>query len=119
MNPNAGRPTTTCELLPSERIFLDAMHRLGYGRLEAVLIEKGELVLDPWPSTIRQVKFGASDPACEKETRTEFRLKAQLAELFEYVRSVDAGEICLSEIGGGLPFAIQIVQAPAGSRGVQ
>src|SRR5262245_24632431 len=119
MKTRAGRPTTTHDLLPSERLLLEAIHHLGYGRFEALRIDRGEIVLDPWPITIRQIKFGSSDPGSEKEPRAEFRLKAQFAELFEYIRSVDAGEISLLEIRGGLPFAMQIVQAPTGSRGPQ
>jgi hypothetical protein len=114
MKANAGgRPATTHDLLPSERAFLDAMHHLGYGRYELLRIERGELVLDPWPITIRQVRFGSANPGSENECRAEFRLKDQVAELFEHVRSVDDGEILVLEIRGGLPFAMQFVQ-PAG-----
>jgi hypothetical protein len=119
MGVNPSRPTTTCDLLPSERTYLDAMHYLRYGRFESLRIERGEMVVDPWPKTIRQVRFGASDPGCEKEPSAEFRLKAQLAELFEYVRSIDAGEIRILEIRGGLPFSMQLVQEPAEPRDAQ
>jgi len=89
------------------------MRRLGYGRYEMLRIERGELVLTPWPITIRQVKFGSSDPGSEKERRGEFKLKEQIAQLFEYTRSVSSGQISILEIRGGLPFAVQIVQQPA------
>ena len=39
------------------------------------------------------MKFGAQDPGCKKELSAEFKLKRQIAELFEYIRSVGAGEI--------------------------
>jgi hypothetical protein len=119
MGVNPSRPITTRDLLPSERTYLEAMHCLRYGRFESLRIERGELVVDPWPKTIRQVRFGASDPGCEKEPSAEFRLKAQLAELFEYVRSIDAGEIRILEIRGGLPFSMQFVQEPAEPRGAR
>jgi hypothetical protein len=35
-------------------------------------------------------------------------LKQQTAQLFEFVRSVDAGEIRVLEVRGGLPFAMEI-----------
>jgi hypothetical protein len=89
------------------------MHRLGDGRFEDLRIERGELVLDSSPMVIPQVKFGASDPGCEKDLRAEFKLMEQLAQLFEYIRSVDAGRIQILEIRGGLPFAMQVVQAQA------
>jgi hypothetical protein len=95
------------------------MHCLRYGRFESLRIERGEMVVDPWPKTVRQVRFGVSDPGCEKEPRADFRLKAQLAELFEYVRSIDAGEIRILEIRGGLPFSMQFVQESAEPRGAR
>jgi hypothetical protein len=116
MRVKPSRPTSTHHLLPSERTFLDAMHCLRYGRFESLRIERGELVLEPWPITIRQVKFGSLDLRCEKEPGIEFRLKSHLADLFEYVRSVDAGEILVLEIRGGLPFAMRIIQALGQSR---
>jgi hypothetical protein len=108
MGVKSSRPTITHDLLYSERTFLDAMHSLRYGRFESLRTERGELVVDPWPKTIRHVRFGASDPGCEKEPSTEFRLKAQLAELFEYVRSVDAGEIRILEIRRGVHFSMEV-----------
>ena len=109
----AARPTTTRDLLPSERAFLNAMRSLGHGRYESLKIHNGELALDPRPIAIRDVKFGARDPGCEKGVGSEFRLKRQVTELFEYIRSVEAGEIRQLKIRGGLPFAMQITQVAA------
>jgi hypothetical protein len=50
MNAKASRPTTTCDLFPLEREFLDEMRRLGHGRYESLKIRNGELALDPWPT---------------------------------------------------------------------
>jgi hypothetical protein len=49
----------TTDLRPSERRFLVGMQQLGHGRFELVRIHRGELVLDPWPSTVRSIKFGS------------------------------------------------------------
>ena len=84
------------------------MQELGHGRFECLKIERGEVVLDPWPSTVRKVKFGAGGPAGPKDRPTEFTLKRQLAEFFAYVRAVDAGEIRTLEIQNGLPFLMEI-----------
>lgn len=118
MNAKPSHPTTTCDLLPSERAFLEAMRRLGYGRYESLKIHNGEL-LAPWPSAIRDMKFGAQNPGCEKELSSEFRLIQQLVQLFGYIRSVDAGEIRVLVIKNGLPFAMQIVQESPELRGAQ
>ena len=105
------RLASTRDLLPSERRFLKAFQRLGHGRFEYIRIEHGELVLDPWPSTVWDVKFASTDTATPMEPSSEFGLKRQIAELFAYVRSVEAGEIRTLVIKGGLPFSMQVESA--------
>ena len=109
-----SRPTTTYDLLPSERAFLAGMRRLGRGRYEFLKIHNGELVLAPWPIAIRDVKFGAQDLGCEKELMAEFRLKRQVTELFEFIRAVDDGEIRVLEIANCLPLSMRIEHRPEG-----
>jgi hypothetical protein len=112
MGVKPSRPTTTHDLLPLEREFLDEMRRLGHGRYESLKIHNGELVA-PWPTAIRDVKFGALYPGCDKELSSEFRLSQQLVQLYEYIRNVDAGEISVLVIKNGQPFSMQIVQESA------
>lgn len=109
-------PTSTRDLLPSERCFLAAMHQLGFGRFEFVQIRSGEVVLDPWPTTIRDLKFGCADSAPPAPKSDAFALKQQVAELFEYIRSVEAGEIRVLEVKHGLPFSME-VELPQGGGG--
>ena len=101
-------PTSTRDLLPSECRFLAAMQQIGFGSFESVRIENGELVLDPWPTTIRGVKFGSEDRSAALTPPAEFQLKRQVVELFEYVREVDSGEIRRLEIRHSLPFAMEV-----------
>ena len=54
-----NRVISTSDLRASERAFVAAMQRLGFGRFEFLRIDSGELVLDPWPTTVRGVKFAA------------------------------------------------------------
>jgi hypothetical protein len=106
----ASRPVSTHDLLPSERTFVVAMQQLGFGRFEYLRIERGELVLTPWPDGVRDVKFCASGTRLEIPNG-EFLLKPQVAELFEYIRDVDAGEIRTLEVKSGLPFSMEIEMA--------
>ena len=64
------RPASTGDLLASERTFVAAMTGLGYGRFEFLRIERGELVLDPWPTVVRDVKFCSHDPGAAKTPPT-------------------------------------------------
>jgi hypothetical protein len=103
-----SRPVSTRDLLPSERRFVPVMIELGFGRFEFMRIEGGELILDPWPTMVRGVKFGSSDSAVHKPLGDEFQLRSQVAEFFEYVRGVGAGEIRCLEVRHGLPFSMEV-----------
>ena len=89
------------------------MQQIGFGSFESVRIENGEIVLDPWPTTIRGVKFGSEDRPADLASPAEFQLKRKVVELFEYVREVDAGEIRRLEIRHGLPFAMEVALSGA------
>jgi hypothetical protein len=107
-------PVSTHDLLPSERAFLGAIQELGFGRFEFVRIGRGEIVLDPWPVCVRDVKFCSTWE--RPDTGEDFLLKPQVSELFAYVRDVDVGEIRELEVRHGLPFSMEI-ELPGGRRG--
>jgi hypothetical protein len=102
----------TRQLRPSERRFLRAIQELGHGRFEELRILQGELVLDPWPTTIRSVKFGNATPNRPPSESADFELKDQAAEFFAYVRAIDTGVIRILEVRGGLPFAMEVADYP-------
>lgn len=110
------RLVDTRDLRSSERELVTAMSQLGFGRFEYLRIERGQIVLDPWPTSVRDVKFCSADPGAAKIPPADFELKAQVAQLFEYVRSVDAGEIRTLEIKHGLPFSMEIEHRVEGGR---
>jgi hypothetical protein len=85
-------PLTTQDMLPSEATFLAAMQRIGFGRFDYLQIRGGELVLDPWPATVRDVKY-ATPPNPGKPAEPNSELRPQVAEFFADVREVDTGEI--------------------------
>ncbi len=92
------------------------MNILDFGRFEFLRIERGELVLSPWPPTVRGVKFGAADTAKRKTIPGEFELKRQVAELLEYTRSVESGEIRRLQVRNGLPTEMEVEMAPDAER---
>jgi hypothetical protein len=105
---NNEGPISTRDLIPSERRLGAALQHLGYGRLEWVRILTGEIVLDPWPATIRKLKFGCGGLGETCNQLAAFELKKQLAKLLECVRSVADGEIRVLGIHDGLPFVMEI-----------
>ena len=113
---STSKPCFSGDLMPSEQRFLAAMRAVGFGRFEYVQIRDGQIVLDPWPVAVRDVKFGA-EAAGELGAHPEFQLKSQVAEFFEYTRAVDAGEIRTLEIRHGLPFSMEVELAARHSGG--
>jgi len=107
-----SRPTSTHDLQPSERAFVAAMQQLRFGRFEFLQIRRGELVLDPWPTTVRGVKFGSADASTPRTSPDEFELKRQVVEFLEYVRAVKVGEIRCLEVRHGLPFSMEVDHRP-------
>jgi hypothetical protein len=101
-------PKATHDLSPSERRFVVAMNELRFGRFEFLRIEHGKLVLDPWPAATRSFKFGNGHLAARKEVPNEFELKRHVAQFFERVRSIEAGEIRCLEVRHGLPFSMEV-----------
>jgi hypothetical protein len=103
-------PASMHDLRPSERQFVIAMRELGYGRFESLQIRRGELVLQPRPTAIRSVKFGTTTPNRPSALSCDFELKGETAQLFEFIRGVDVGEIRAIEVRGGLPFTMEIAE---------
>jgi len=113
---SASKPCFTGDLAPAEQRSLAAMRKIGFGRFEYVQIREGQIVLDPWPVAVRDVKFGV-EATDERTTRPDCQLKRQVAEFFEYTRDVEAGEIRTLEIRHGLPFSMEVELAAARGRG--
>jgi hypothetical protein len=96
------------DLRPAERRLVTVMRQLGYGRIECIRIDGGQLVLDPWPTVVRSIKFGSATPNQPDDKPDECALKKQIAEFLAQVRCVDDGVIRILEVRGGLPFSMEI-----------
>jgi hypothetical protein len=104
---SATRPHSTTDLLPPERRFVTILQQLGFGQVESVRIRGGALVLDPWPTLVQVLKFGAAESPCPSPP-TDFELKKSMADLIEYIRGVDDGVIRCLDVRHGLPFSMEV-----------
>ena len=102
---------STADLRPTERTFVRAMSRLEYGTFEQVKIERGELVLDPWPASVRDVKFGVAGES-GKVAAEPYELRRQVVQFIECVRAIETGIIRVLDVRGGLPFGMKLEQQP-------
>jgi hypothetical protein len=97
LTPQAIRPSSARELLPTERRFVTVLQQLGFGHLESVKIRSGEVVLDRALTLVQVPKFGAAESQ-PPSSSADFELKKSMADLFEYIRGVDDGVIRRLEI---------------------
>jgi hypothetical protein len=107
----ATRPAHTSELLPAERQFLETLRTLGFGRVEHLQVRDGEIVLDPRPTIVRELKLGAPQWTPVEPKEAEYELKREAAEFFEFVRSVECGQIRALEVRRGLPSLMHTLAA--------
>lgn len=107
MGLRATRPSSTRDLSPSELSLVTVLQQLGFGHLESIKIRSGALVLDPWPTVVQLLRFGVAENQPPSRS-ADFELKKSLADLFEYIRGVDDGEIRCLKVHHGLPFSMEI-----------
>lgn len=109
-------PRSLGDLLPTEQTLVTAMQQLGFGRFESLQIRTGKVVLDPWPKTVRAVKFGSDHCETGRARLEESELKRQVLDLIAYIRSTTSGEIRCLEIKHGLPFSMEVECRPEAAR---
>ena len=105
---SAPKPGFAGDLAQSEQRFLAAMRDVAFGRFEYLQIRDGEIILDPWPVAVRDVKFSVEGCRDRLFRPAEYELKSQVAEFFEYIRSVEVGEIRILEVRHGLPLSMEV-----------
>jgi hypothetical protein len=92
---------------PRKRL-VELMQRVNFGRIENLIVRNGEPVLTPAPRIIREHKFaGENGPRPELGTG-DFRLKAQLTDLFNLLDKIGNGTIAVLTIKHGLPFLADV-----------
>lgn len=105
---------TKASLSPLQRRLVEVMQGVNFGRIENLVVEGGEPVLDPPPRVVREVKFGGENgPRPELHAR-DFALKAQVVQLFEELERMGDGVVESVEIQNGLPFRMKF-EEPTGA----
>ena len=110
--PGVGRrnppPRSKSDLSPKGSRLVELMQDINFGRIEGLVIQGGQPVLDPPPRIVREIKFGGENGPRPEAAIEDFTLKAQVVELF---RSFDELRVCvieILEIKHGLPFRMMI-----------
>ena len=107
MRMSSRCPRSTRDLSPSERDVVTLLQQLGFGHLESIRIRAGAVVLEPWPTVVKVLKFGAAESQPPRAS-ADFELKKSMSDLFDFIRGVDDGEIRRLEVRHGLPFSMEV-----------
>jgi hypothetical protein len=104
---------TKSSLTPAQQLFVTEMQRINYGRIEGLVVRRGEPVLDPPPRVVREIKFGGDNGPRPEVAKTDFTLKAQVRDLFAHLEAMGDSVIRSIEIQRGLPFRMTVEEVSA------
>lgn len=109
----ARRDPNKSQLSEARQRLLESMQRITFGRLEGLVVRAGEPVFDPPPRVVREFKPGSSNGNRPEAQLPDFRLRKELAELFDYFSRVQNVTILSIEILHGLPFRVTVEEGVA------
>ncbi len=97
---------------PKTRL-VELMQRINFGSIEKLVVRKGELIFDPPPRVVREVKFCGENGPRPEVAKPDFTLKAQVRDLFAQIQAMGDGVIHSIEVKHGLPFKMIIEENAA------
>lgn len=104
---------TKGDLTPARKRLVELMQRVGFGRIEGLVVRGGDPVLDPPPRVVREIKFCAENGPRPEAGKKDFALKQQVRDLFAEMEVMGNGVIRSIEIKHGLPFRMSIEEYTA------
>ena len=107
---SASEFSTKAALSGPRRRLVEMMTRLDFGRIEQLRCRNGEPAYSPPPRILRSVKLGSAARPRPEADQTDFRLKAEVVQLFEQLAQLGDGTVELLEVSSGLPTRIVIAQ---------
>jgi len=104
---------TKAVLSPAKGRLVEMMQQLNFGRIEDLVVRRGEPVHHPPPRMVREVKFCAENGPRPEAAKQDFTLKAQVRALFAQMNAVGDGVIARIEVKRGLPFRMTVEEVTA------
>lgn len=100
-------PRRKTELSASRQRLLKVFQRINFGRVEQLRIENGEPILAASSRIIREFKPGSENNPRSELHATDYLLKTQVRELFQFFDEIGSGVIDVVEFKHGLPFKLE------------
>ena len=92
---------------------IDLLGAIHFGRINNLQVKKGEPVFDPPPVVIRTLKISGKNGPHPEASHPDYLLKEQMLELLLHLDNLGDGVINRLEIAHGLPFLLEVMEAPA------
>ena len=108
-----GNMASKADLPPARARLVELMQGINFGRLEGLVVHRGEPELDPPPRVIREIKFGGENGPRMEVGKPDFTLKAQVRDMFAQLEALGDGVIPCLEIQRGLPFRMTVEEVYA------
>lgn len=90
---------------PPRRKLVELMQSIYFGRMESLVVRRGEPVFSPPPTVIVEIKL-ASEELPHPPGEGDFHLKAEIIALFHSFDRLRDGNVMRLEIRHGLPFRL-------------
>ena len=101
--------TAKSDLSPGRRRLVELMQHVNFGRIEGLLVRRGEPVFEPTPPrVVLEVKFGAENGARRESSIADFQLKHEVVDLFAHLDAMPDAHIETLTVKHGLPFGMHV-----------
>lgn len=104
---------TKSSLSRQRRRLLELLQQINFGRLESLVIVRGEPIFDPPPRIVREIKLGGENGPRQELDAVNFVLKSQMIELLAFFDELQDGTIDVIETKHGLPFRMIVTEVAA------
>jgi hypothetical protein len=101
---------TTSDLTVAQRQLVQVMHEYQFGRLENVLVQAGQPLLDEM-KIVRVVRLGGEDAGTKVPCTDEFQLKQAVCDLLDELALIKDGTVLRLEFKRGLPCLLETTAA--------
>lgn len=90
----------------NERLLVETIHDLYFGRIIGLCVLSGHPLFDPPPKLVHEIKFGGENGQRPESKTRDFTLKSQIIEMLDSIGRLGDGTLVTIEVKHGLPFSM-------------
>ena len=96
------------QLSPCRQRLVRLMQQVNFGRIEGLLVVRGDPVFRPAPRTLQAIKLGGDNGPRQESSLRDFRLAAEVVDLLDRLNQLGDGRVERLDVRHGLPFLMEI-----------